>query len=192
MKKKDHKKYPYIIFLLILYGLISIFSFSGKSFAEDFILMATCESPKGPRIDYGDIFDLQGQKIQSTDQGFIIGEDGYSNMKPSFFINSEEPNILYSIWGNAVPDDLKNILTAKDKNNKTEKNTIINKNDFVITATRHIQGTRGGTTWMVTLYPKMGIGYFTSHSHVINSLGINNNTNTDTTSLAAKCNFSVP
>jgi len=62
-----------------------------------------CDPPKGKRVDFGDIFDLGGKKLNSAEEGARWDDDGFSNMRPLVVIDE---NLMRVAWGNAVPNDL--------------------------------------------------------------------------------------
>lgn len=44
-----------------------------------------CEPPRGPAIDFGWLHSLTGEALRSPEDGFEIGEDGGTNVYPTFF-----------------------------------------------------------------------------------------------------------
>lgn len=71
-----------------------------------------CEEPKGMRVDWGDVYNLDEDKIQSLENGPQWNEDGFSNITPVIII---EDNRLLLNWGNTRPDDLKHLLPEDNK-----------------------------------------------------------------------------
>jgi hypothetical protein len=73
--------------------------FSADAEAQDF----QCGPPKGKRVDLGDVYDLQGNPLNSIGEGPRWDDDGFSNMRPTLTIDGSTIRV---VWGDAVPSNL--------------------------------------------------------------------------------------
>jgi hypothetical protein len=66
-----------------------------------------CEEPRGKRVDLGTELNIEGETLNSIDEGARWGDDGFSNMRPIVLINA---HFMRVVWGDMVPDELVGIF----------------------------------------------------------------------------------
>ena len=122
------------------------------------ILIAVCEEPEGPRIDYG---GMNGQEWSLE-----ISTDKYTGVHPVFIINDETPNNIIVYWGNTkkydnqLSEDFKKFF--KDlMSTKAWDAQIIHVTDSQISAIRLYDT----GLMLYSLFPKRKMGYFTYHDN---------------------------
>jgi hypothetical protein len=67
-------------------------------------MMFQCGEPKGKRVDYGDLFDLEGKHLQKFSDGPQWSEDGFAGVRPVVVI---EGGTMLISWSNAAPPNLR-------------------------------------------------------------------------------------
>ena len=111
------------------------------------VLTVTCNSPKGTSVDYGTGQFGTGMKVETN-------KDGYRGDTPVFVIDDAKPNKMLVIWGES-----KTLGPAAET--KATEAIIIHQTANQISAVEPYEV----GAWLYTLYPKLGIGYFSRHSH---------------------------
>lgn len=176
------RSYLIIVIASICYGAPSIADPGSSGIA----FHARCDAPKGKTISFGKAFALDGSPFQTTEEGFIPDDDGFSNMHPSFFMNADNDKILYSVWGDTLPDELKNLPENLRKyvsqDAKLEENQVVFLSESEIVAIMR----SGNETWLTTLFPKRGVAYFSKQEKNDN---IYDGWMTSAAVYAAKCEF---
>lgn len=145
-------------------------------------LFIRCETPQGPLLEFGHMKDMQGNDLQSVEDGFVAGRDGYTGVSPVFMLYDAQPKILWSIWGSTVPDGLSKEEVEEISPSKLEKTFIIKRsNDLIASVAIYPEA-----TWLHTFFPNHGVAYFARHKISewleLGSLAVG-------TLLASKCRF---
>lgn len=97
--------FKYNIQKFFIIGFFLVISLSaGNSFAAGKFV---CKEPKGMRVDWGDVFNLDNELLRGLADGPDWREDGFSNIIPQIIIQEEQ--MLLS-WGNTRPEDLRSLL----------------------------------------------------------------------------------
>ena len=115
------------------------------------VLTATCESPKGLRIDYGmDIQTLDPNKLE-------FSQDSFTGVKPVFIVDGDKKTMLV-IWGNTEPPGIPEALVRPPG---AKEYAIVHWSLDQITA---VESNSNGV-WVYSLYPKLRYGIFTRQTH---------------------------
>jgi hypothetical protein len=94
------KRHPWMsLGRIIALCVFLLAGFSADAEAQDF----QCGPPKGKRVDLGDVYDLQGNPLNSIGEGPRWDDDGFSNMRPTLSIDDSTMRV---VWGDAVPSNL--------------------------------------------------------------------------------------
>lgn len=152
---------------------------------------ARCSEPMGLSLSYGWLRRADGAVLQSPDDGFQQGTDGFSNMNPVFIYRSTEPRTLLSIWGDTRPDDISPEILDEYAQTSVDRNVVIARSDELISAVLRI----GKEVWLTTLIPSLEIGYFSYHEVHPGIFGGNSkkpNVIANSSALRAECRFSRP
>jgi hypothetical protein len=112
-------------------------------------LYARCSEPQGTRFD-----QVEGEVRQQL--------DGFAGVNPTFIITKEAPAKLSFLWGPA--DWARDSLQIQQR---IQDAAIIDVTPEKVTA---IRVDSGGVTQMYSLYPEMGIVYFTQHRFIMGSV----------------------
>ncbi len=142
------------ILLTLVVGLLFATAVEAKP-----ILTVTCEEPRGTRFDYdAGLYGLE-TKVEEHKTTF-------SGVNPVFVVDDQKPTILLVIWGPAkkAVQILEPLLgKGRYQETKAKEATIIWRTANQITA---VEGS-GSSIWFHSLYPKLGIGYFSRHSYLM-------------------------
>ncbi len=148
------------MWLLVCLCAMSIMLLATTSHAKPF-LTATCEEPRGPRIDYGAPL-LGDQSIRNLEES----EDGFSDINPVFIIDDQDTQSLTVLWGNikpfedarkAAPPELKNIIPPLE----AKQYPIVFFSADQISA---VDVTSNGI-WAFSLFPKLKYGIYSRVTH---------------------------
>jgi hypothetical protein len=113
-------------------------------------LTVTCDDPQGTTTLYDSgLLELGEQRWETL-------PTLYAGAHPTFLLDDATPQILYGTWG-AAPDE----TMAAPSPPPSVAATIVLESRGQITAV--FAGAQ--TVWIYSLFPKLGIGVFTSHSH---------------------------
>ena len=111
------------------------------------VLTVTCNPPQGTRFDYGTGLFGTGMKVETN-------KDGYRGVTPVFVIDDAKPNKMLVIWGETKT------LGPAAETRAAEAIIIYQTVDQIIAVESYEVG-----AWLYSLYPQLGIGYFSRHSH---------------------------
>ena len=127
---------------ILIFLSLTLWSFS----VEAGIFLATCQDPRGPRVDY-------------MPDGFEFDTDGYTGSEAQFIFDSQRPKILIEAWQSTLVSE--DLFTRKEVEKIAPTNairaTVIYYDEDVVQA---ISGA-GNSLYTTMLYPKLGIGIFT-------------------------------
>ncbi len=110
------------------------------------VMTATCDEPKGPRVDYG------GFPAQKSGQPLNHSWDSFTGVYPAFIIDDADPKRLTYVFGNTKAGG---DLGAKP----ARAAIVIVGTDEMISAV----DVGSNSVAIFTLYPKAGVGFFTYH-----------------------------
>jgi len=115
------------------------------------LLTMTCEDPQGTETSYGpgllEIRDLTVDTRPTVSPGTHL----------TFVIEADQPQRMHVTW-----DPLPAAPAAEREPARTFDATVIATTDNQITAVQQ----RAEGVWMYSVFPKLGIGYFSAHNHV--------------------------
>ncbi|MBT3514692.1 MAG: hypothetical protein HN474_05195 [Nitrospina sp.] len=124
----------YLTIAFLITGFLFVVLFFPKTVFAG-INIIQCDNPSGSRLDYG-----QKGLVESTDK-FPFGTEY------EFKFNSNSPNqVVYT-------------LKRPNSDNFTGKTQVILRNDVQITLIERYPK----SVWMYSIFPELGIGYFTIH-----------------------------
>lgn len=121
--------------------------------------VARCSEPHGPSLEYGWHHDARGEVLESPANGFREGTDGFSNMEPVFIYEPDKPNVLLSLWGDTRPEAVSPEVLEQLARTSLDRNVVIARSPSAISAVYR----SGSEVWLSTLYPSLGVGYFSYH-----------------------------
>jgi hypothetical protein len=81
----------------------------------------------------------------------------YPGAHPSFLLAEDRPQTLQVTWGNPS-----SVQEAEHAQARTFDASILSATEDRITAVYQ----SGEAVWMYSLFPKLGIGYFSTHNHI--------------------------
>ncbi len=114
------------------------------------LLTVTCDAPQGVDMSYGSgLLGLREGHVETSSVG-------YPDVHPAFLIDEDTPQRLLVTFG-AQPARQEPPAPAQPF-----EASIIYTTDDQITAV----APRGEAVWMYSFFPKLGIGYFTTHNHI--------------------------
>jgi hypothetical protein len=123
--------------------------------------VAVCESPEGPSVSFGWLETLDGRVLQSPENGFKEGRDGFSNTNPVFIFPGGNAETLHSIWSDTRPSTVSKDILNNLAELHAKSEAVIVKNENRITSLQIV----GHEVWLSTLIPSLGIAYFTRHKN---------------------------
>ncbi|WP_232727377.1 hypothetical protein [Roseinatronobacter bogoriensis] len=71
-------------------------SLSTPTFAQALRLLENCTPPVGVVFEFGIRNDIHGNRLQSEEDGFVMADDGFAGMSPSFAFDGTR---FYVRWG---------------------------------------------------------------------------------------------
>jgi hypothetical protein len=89
--------------ILVVFTLVACVTTAGAQEAR----MVQCESPRGKRVDYGNLQALDGKMLRHFVDGPEWSDDGYGGVRPVVMI---EDNTMFISWANAVPENLRGLV----------------------------------------------------------------------------------
>jgi hypothetical protein len=137
------------IALLVFSLTVSVWIAEAKS-----IVTVSCGEPTGSNFSYGSGPFGTGMKLKSQ-------KDGFKGVNPVFIIEEAKPDTMLVIWG-----DTKALGSAAETKAK-EAVIILQTAEQISAVERYDQG-----VWLYSLYPKLGIGYFSVQKHWLGGLSI--------------------
>lgn len=155
------------------------------TFMEDGFV-ARCSPPEGPHVSYGWHPPLGGgQPLQEPSDGFQESRGGFSNMNPIFIWKGGQSGTLLSIWGDTRPEEVPDSVLDALAQKELEKNAVINRQETFVSAVI----TFPNESWLSTLIPSLGIGYFT-YQEIDANPSDERKLHASASALKSKCNFS--
>tara|TARA_B100001939_G_scaffold294526_1_gene267591 strand:- start:1001 stop:1534 length:534 start_codon:yes stop_codon:yes gene_type:complete len=149
---------------LSVYGLFIVILLMTSTTTYAKMLVATCEAPKGWRVDIG-------PPLTNPDSKDIIvetGEDGISGTQPVFFIDLDEPEYLVEVLDPLRPPGVPEETIRKYNPEKVKKYRVVQLSDKQISAIDpYSQG-----IWTYALYPHLGYVTMSRQSHSIDGHGV--------------------
>ncbi len=113
-------------------------------------LTVTCEAPKGPRIDFGTdhLAGVLRPELQTS-------EDSFTGVSPTFILDDKNPGMMIVLWGNTkLPGIPEEPVRAQ------EFPIVHHSTSQIVVLESYANG-----AWVHSLYPRLGFGLFTRHSH---------------------------
>jgi len=107
------------------------------------VLTVTCSEPKGTRYDYG-------KRPGETNVKLRKRKDSFTEVKPVFVMDDTKPKTMLVIWSS----------TRSLTKPKAKEAMIVHQTVNQISAVEPYEN----GVWLHSLYPKLGIGYFTRHT----------------------------
>ncbi len=115
-----------------------------------------CSDPQGFNLYHG-----PDELTEKFDKNVTSHADRFGS-KPTFVLDTKKPGELLVLWGTFIPPGVSEELIQKlDLKAKAEQASIVFRNRRQISA---IHPYKGGVN-LYTLYPKLGYGVFTTHTH---------------------------
>jgi hypothetical protein len=115
------------------------------------LLTVTCEDPKGSEVSYGrGLLGLWELTINTATAE-------YPGAHPSFLLEEDQPQKLQVSWGSPPTTQETGHTQAR-----TFDASILSATEDRITAVYQ----SGEAVWMYSLFPKLGIGYFSTHNPI--------------------------
>lgn len=137
--------------ILRVYLTLAVTLVLSTSSSATSLLKATCGSVQGSEMQYGG-----GLLELMKDEDIQIFPAQYDEVQPIFLVEGEAPQTMTVLWGYPTP-----LREFSHEHYRVYTATIVLHTALQITAIhRHGEG-----VWMYSLLPKLGIGYFSAHSH---------------------------
>jgi hypothetical protein len=133
------------VFLWLLLAVVCTATVDAKP-----ILTATCADPQGSEMSYGSgLLELGDLRVETWMME-------YPGAHPVFLIDDAQPNRMLITWG--YPPS---VAELGGDQVQTYEATILLTTERQITAVRQL----AATVWMYSLFPKLGMVYFSIHRH---------------------------
>ena len=126
----------------------------------------SCDDPQGFDLHHGPSFI--GDDYATND---ISHSERYGS-EPTFVLRSDAPEELLILWGSAMPEEIPDEEAEQlGMNPKAERAVVVYRSEEQVTAVRPY----AGGAELVSLYPKLGYGVYTTHTHWQTSGRVNAN-----------------
>jgi hypothetical protein len=123
----------------------------GASVEAKSLLRITCDDPKGTEMSYGrGLLGLWELKMSTATAE-------YPGAQPLFLLDEDQPQQLQVTWGSPP-----SVQETGQTQARTFDASVLSATEDRITAVHQ----SAEAVWMYSLFPKLGIGYFSTHNHI--------------------------